>query len=110
MQPCPGVRYPNGQVQPCGSQNFTPVQGESTTIAGFVHAIALCENGHRVAVPVLGPRCSNCGHQEAIRAGGDQHVPTGALNPLAVQRFEQGGSQRQTMQNAARAAGIGGVI
>lgn len=96
--------------QGCGSTRFTLIEGTRESINGVLHRQAVCERGHRNAFPVLGPvnTCPSCHHQwqEPVRAPQNMHAP-GGLAPTEV-RAQRGRTSAETLDNVAKALGLGG--
>lgn len=90
QQQCPGTRHPvTGFPVGCTSTNFTPIPGARTVLDGVLHAIMVCDQGHRIMVPQLGHRCPNCGYQEAVRVGQDSAVPSGHVPAAGQVRMDK---------------------
>lgn len=103
----------------CGGEtDFMPIAGEvkpmamqlsDGTQAKVLCQFGMCARGHRIAIPKLGPRCSNCGHQDVVRAsGGPDYLPGGAAPDRVAAGM--GDTGRGTMSNLARAMGIPGTV
>ena len=103
----------------CGGAevDFMPIAGEIKPMAmqlsdGSQARVlcqwGMCARGHRIAIPKLGARCTNCGHQDVVRAGnGPDYLPGGAAPDRVA--AGQGDSSRGTLGNLARALGIPGT-